>query len=82
MYSCTVIPSRGAWLEYETDANDVFYVHVDRNRKLPISVFIRALGIGTDEEIKELLEMKQSLMPVSQRSRLKIRITGTDFRVI
>ncbi len=54
MYSCTVIPSRGAWLEYETDANDVFYVHVDRNRKLPISVFIRALGIGTDEEIKEL----------------------------
>ena len=52
LFSCTVIPNRGAWLEYETDANDVFYVRVDRLRKVPITVFIRALGIGTDEEIK------------------------------
>ncbi|MBP5159815.1 MAG: DNA-directed RNA polymerase subunit beta, partial [Lachnospiraceae bacterium] len=54
LFSCTVIPNRGAWLEYETDSNDVFYVRVDRNRKVPITVFIRALGIGTAEQIKEL----------------------------
>jgi DNA-directed RNA polymerase subunit beta len=47
----TVIPNRGAWLEYETDVNDVFYVRIDKNRKLPITVFIRSLGLGTDEEI-------------------------------
>ncbi len=54
LYSCTVIPNRGAWLEYETDANDIFYVRVDRTRKVPVTVLIRALGIGTDEEIMEL----------------------------
>ncbi|SFB18520.1 DNA-directed RNA polymerase subunit beta [Acetitomaculum ruminis DSM 5522] len=54
LYSCTVIPNRGAWLEYETDSNDVFYVRVDRTRKVPITVFIRALGVGTNEEIIEL----------------------------
>ncbi len=54
LYSCTVIPNRGAWLEYETDSNDVFYVRVDRNRKVPITVLIRALGIGTNAEILEL----------------------------
>ena len=54
LYSCTVIPNRGAWLEYETDSNDVFSVRVDRTRKVPITVFIRALGIGTNEEIREL----------------------------
>ncbi len=54
LYSCTVIPNRGAWLEYETDSNDVFYVRVDRTRKVPITVLIRSLGIGTNEEIKEL----------------------------
>ncbi|MCR5542674.1 MAG: DNA-directed RNA polymerase subunit beta [Eubacterium sp.] len=54
LYSCQVIPNRGAWLEYETDANDVFYVKVDRNRKVPVTVLIRSLGIGTDEEILEL----------------------------
>lgn len=54
LFSCTVIPNRGAWLEYETDSNDVFYVRVDRNRKVPITTFIRALGIGTNEEIKSL----------------------------
>ena len=54
LFSATVIPNRGAWLEYETDSNDVFYVRVDRTRKVPITVLIRALGIGTNAEIKEL----------------------------
>ena len=54
LYSATVIPNRGAWLEYETDSNDVFYVRVDRTRKVPITVLIRALGIGTNTEITEL----------------------------
>ena len=54
LYSCTVIPNRGAWLEYETDSNDVFSVRVDRTRKVPITVFLRALGIGTNTEILEL----------------------------
>ncbi|MCU6746925.1 MULTISPECIES: DNA-directed RNA polymerase subunit beta [Lachnospiraceae] len=54
LYSATVIPNRGAWLEYETDSNDVFYVRVDRTRKVPITVLIRALGIGTNAEILEL----------------------------
>ena len=54
LYSCTVIPNRGAWLEYETDSNDVFYVRVDRTRKVPITVLLRALGIGTNDEIREL----------------------------
>ncbi|MEG0903991.1 MAG: DNA-directed RNA polymerase subunit beta [Lachnospiraceae bacterium] len=54
LYSATVIPNRGAWLEYETDSNDVFYVRVDRTRKVPITVLIRALGVGTNAEIIEL----------------------------
>ena len=54
LFSATVIPNRGAWLEYETDSNDVFYVRVDRTRKVPITVLIRALGVGTNEEIREL----------------------------
>ncbi len=54
LFSCTVIPNRGAWLEYETDSNDVFYVRVDRTRKVPITVLIRALGYGTNAEILEL----------------------------
>ena len=54
LFSCTVIPNRGAWLEYETDANDIFYVRVDRTRKVPVTVLIRALGIGTNEEILDM----------------------------
>ncbi len=54
LYSSTVIPNRGAWLEYETDSNDVFYVRVDRTRKVPITVLLRALGVGTNDEIREL----------------------------
>lgn len=54
LVSATVIPNRGAWLEYETDSNDVFYVRIDRTRKVPVTVLIRALGYGTDEEIIQL----------------------------
>ena len=54
LYSCTVIPNRGAWLEYETDSNDVFYVRVDRTRKVPVTVLIRALGYGTNADIISL----------------------------
>ena len=62
LYSCTVIPNRGAWLEYETDSNDVFYVHVDRTRKVPITVLIRALGIGTNQEIIDLFGQEPKIM--------------------
>ena len=51
LFSSTIIPNRGAWLEYENDVNDVFYVRIDKNRKIPITVFIRCLGLGTDQEI-------------------------------
>ena len=54
LFASTVIPNRGAWLEYETDSNDVFFVRVDRTRKVPVTVLIRSLGIGTNEEILEL----------------------------
>ncbi len=53
LFSSTVIPNRGAWLEYENDVNDIFYVHIDKNRKVPITTFIRALGLGSDAEILE-----------------------------
>ena len=62
LISSTVIPNRGAWLEYETDTNDVIYVRVDRTRKQPVTVLLRALGIGTDEEIKELLGEDERLL--------------------
>ena len=54
LFASTVIPNRGAWLEYETDSNDVFYVHLDRTRKVPITCLIRALGVGTNDEIRAL----------------------------
>ncbi|MBE5949594.1 MAG: DNA-directed RNA polymerase subunit beta [Lachnospiraceae bacterium] len=62
LYSCTVIPNRGAWLEYETDSNDVFYVRVDRTRKVPITVLIRALGYGTKNEILEIFGEEPKLL--------------------
>ena len=62
LFSCTVIPNRGAWLEYETDSNDIFYVRVDRTRKVPITQLIRALGVGTDQEIIELFGDEPKLM--------------------
>ena len=62
LYSATVIPNRGAWLEFETDSNDVFYVRVDRTRKVPITVLIRALGVGTNAEIIELFGEEPKLL--------------------
>ncbi len=62
LYSCTVIPNRGAWLEYETDSNDIFYVRVDRTRKVPVTVLVRALGYGTNAEIIELFGEEPKLL--------------------
>ena len=62
LYSCTVIPNRGAWLEYQTDSNDVFYVRVDRTRKVPVTVLIRALGYGTNAEIIDLFGEEPKLL--------------------
>ena len=62
LYSCTVIPNRGAWLEYETDSNDVFWVRVDRTRKVPITVFLRALGLGTNQEIIDLFGEEKKIL--------------------
>jgi len=66
LFSTTVIPNRGAWLEYEMDSNDVVYVRIDKNRKIPITTFIRALGIGSDDEIYELFgpdeRLKQTIL--------------------
>ncbi|MCD8120897.1 MAG: DNA-directed RNA polymerase subunit beta [Clostridiales bacterium] len=62
LFTCTVIPNRGAWLEYETDSNDVFYVRVDRTRKVPVTVLIRALGFGTNAEILDLFGEEPKLL--------------------
>ena len=67
LYSCTVIPNRGAWLEYETDSNDVFYVRVDRTRKVPVTVLIRALGVSTREEILELFGEEPKLLKTFEK---------------
>ena len=67
LYSCTVIPNHGAWLEYETDSNDVFYVRVDRTRKVPVTVLIRALGIGTNAEIKELFGEEPKILKTLEK---------------
>ena len=61
LFKATVIPNRGAWLEYEMDSNDVVYVRIDKNRKIPITTFIRALGTGTDEEIAEMFDNDERL---------------------
>ena len=67
LFSCTVIPNRGAWLEYETDSNDVFYVRVDRTRKVPITVLIRSLGVGTNAEIKELFGEEPKILKTLEK---------------
>ena len=67
LYSCTVIPNRGAWLEYETDSNDVFYVRVDRTRKIPVTVLIRSLGIGTNQEIIDLFGDEPKIMATIEK---------------
>ena len=67
LYSCTVIPNRGAWLEYETDSNDVFYVRVDRTRKVPVTVLIRALGFGTNAEIVNLFGEEPKILATIEK---------------
>ncbi len=71
LFSSTVIPNRGAWLEYETDSNDVFYVRVDRTRKVPVTVLIRALGWGTNQEITELFGEEPKLTASFQKDTSK-----------
>ena len=67
LYSCTVIPNRGAWLEYETDSNDVFSVRVDRTRKVPITVLLRALGVGTNQQIIDMFGEEPKLLASLQK---------------
>jgi len=76
LYSATVIPNRGAWLEYETDSNDVMYVRIDRTRKLPITVLVRALGYGTDIEITELLGDDERVLATIQKDNAKTADDG------
>ena len=76
LYSATVIPNRGAWLEYETDSNDVMYVRIDRTRKLPITVLVRALGYGTDLQITELLGDGERIMATIQKDNAKTQDEG------
>ncbi len=67
LFSSQVIPNRGAWLEYETDSNDIFYVRIDRNRKIPVTVLIRALGFGTDAQITELFGEDARLLATMEK---------------
>ena len=76
LYATTVIPGRGAWLEYETDSNDVMWVRIDRTRKLPMTVLLRALGYGTDNEILELLGSEEHLLATIERDTAKSVDTG------
>ena len=71
LFSSTVIPNRGAWLEYENDVNDVFYVRIDKNRKLPVTVFIRALGLGTDSEIIEYFGEDDRILATIEKDSCK-----------
>ncbi len=76
LLSSTVIPNRGAWIEYETDSNDVFYVRVDRTRKVPVTVLIRSLGIGTDEEILELFGNEPKISATIEKDTTKTKEEG------
>jgi len=76
LFSSTVIPNRGAWLEYETDSNDVLYVRIDRTRKLPITVLVRALGYGTDMEIIQLLGEDDRVFATIQKDNSKSEEEG------
>ena len=75
-YNATVIPYRGAWLEYETDLSDVFWVRIDKNRKLPITCLIRALGVDTDEKIKELFGEDSRILATLEKDTCKTREEG------
>ena len=82
LFSSTVIPNRGAWLEYETDSNDVFYVRVDRTRKVPITVLIRALGVGSNAEIIDLFgEEPKILASFTKDTRKSVRVSHLQLRV-
>ncbi|MBE6016601.1 MAG: DNA-directed RNA polymerase subunit beta [Lachnospiraceae bacterium] len=71
LYACNVIPNRGAWFEYETDSNDVYYVHADKARKVPVTVLIRALGVGTNEEIIEMFGEEPKLLACFEKDPSK-----------
>jgi DNA-directed RNA polymerase subunit beta len=71
LYSSTVIPNRGAWIEYETDSNDIVYVRIDRTRKLPLTVFIRALGLGSDAEMRQFFGELESLNATIEKDNSK-----------
>ncbi len=71
LFSSTVIPNRGAWLEYENDANDILYVRIDKNRKIPITVLIRALGLGTDDEIIEYFGRDARILATIEKDACK-----------
>ncbi|MBR3643373.1 MAG: DNA-directed RNA polymerase subunit beta, partial [Parasporobacterium sp.] len=71
LYACNVIPNRGAWFEYETDSNDVYYVHADKARKVPVTVLIRALGVGTNEEIIEMFGEEPKLLACFEKDTSK-----------
>ncbi|AGC67321.1 DNA-directed RNA polymerase subunit beta [Thermoclostridium stercorarium subsp. stercorarium DSM 8532] len=76
LYSTTVIPNRGAWLEYETDSNNVVYVRIDRTRKLPITVLLRALGYGTDAQLMQLFGEEEKLLATIQKDNTKSEEEG------
>ena len=82
IYSATVIPYRGAWLEYETDLNNVFYVRIDKNRKIPITCLIRALGVSTDAQIKEVFGEDPLLNATLEKDtcRTRLRFTASSVR--
>ena len=71
LFSSTVIPNRGAWLEYETDSNDILYVRIDKNRKIPLTTFIRALGLGTDAEITDYFGNDERLLATIEKDACK-----------
>jgi DNA-binding MurR/RpiR family transcriptional regulator len=70
LYSATVIPNRGAWLEYETDSNDVFYVRIDKNRKLPVTTFIRALGLSSDAQILDFFGSDTKMLATLEKDSI------------
>lgn len=76
LFSSTLIPNRGAWLEYETDANDIFYVRVDKNRKFPVTSFLRALGLGTNEDLTEYFGNDEKLMATMEKDTCRTMEEG------
>ena len=73
MFTTTVIPNRGAWLEYETDQNDIFYVRIDKNRKIHITTFIRALGLGTNSEITDFFGADERILATLEKDTTQNR---------